>query len=44
MATKAGWPSARLPTRSTAWATTASTAGASPAKTAVTAVASPQAT
>ena len=40
-ATSAGWPRARPPTRTTAWATIASTAGASPAKTAVTRVVSP---
>ena len=40
-----GWvPRARPPTRSTAWATIATTAGARPAKMAVTAVASLQAT
>ncbi len=41
---RAGWPSARPATRTTAWATIARTAGASPAKMAVTIVESPAAT
>ena len=44
MATRAGLVSARFPTRITAWATIARTAGARPANSAVTAVVDPNAT
>ncbi len=43
-ATSAGWARARRPTRPTAWATIATTAGARPAKRAVTTPVSPKAT